>query len=60
MMNAADSTLPSATSPDRQQVQPPGQLVPAEQPQPKERGLQEERGQPLHRQRRAEDVADQP
>ena len=46
--------------PDRQQVDPARQLVPAEQPQPQERRLQEERGQPLHRQRRAENVADQP
>ena len=59
-MNAADSDAAERDRPDGQQVHPPGQLVPAEQPQPEERGLQEERGQPLHRQRGAEDVADQP
>ena len=35
------------------------QPVPAEQPQAEERRLQEERGQPLHRQRRAEHVTDE-
>ena len=59
-MNAADNAEPSDDQPDRQQMQPLRELVPAEQPQPQERRLQEERGQPLHRQRRAEDVADQP
>ena len=46
--------------PDGRQVHPPGQLVPAEQPQAQERRLQEERGQPFHGQRGAEDVADEP
>jgi hypothetical protein len=36
------------------------QPVPAEDPQPEERGLQEEREQRLDRQRRAEDVPHQP
>ena len=44
--------------PDGGQVHPLGQAVPAEDPQPEERGLQEEGDQPLHRQRRTEDVAD--
>ena len=59
-MNNAESALPNATAQIVQQVHPPRQLVPAEQPQPQERRLQEERAQPLHRQRGAEDVADQP
>ena len=60
MMNAADSIGAERDQPDGGQVHPAGQLVPAEQPQPEERGLQEEGGQSFHRQRRAEDVADQP
>ena len=60
MMNAADSALPSETAQIVSQVHPARQLVPAEQPQPEERGLQEERAQALHGQRRAEDVTDQP
>ena len=59
MMNAADSTEPERDQPDGGQVHPPGQLVPAEQPQSEERGLKEERGQAFHGQRRAEDVTDQ-
>ena len=49
-----------ADGPDGGQVHPFGELVPAEQPQPQERGLQEERAEPFHRQRGAEHVADQP
>ena len=41
-------------------MDPAGELVPAEQPQPEEGGFEEERGQSLHGQRGAEDVADQP
>ena len=36
------------------------QPVPAEDPQPEERRLEHERRQPLDRERRAEDVADEP
>ncbi len=46
--------------PDARQVHPFGQPVPAEQPQPEEGRLQEERGQALHRQRAAEHVSDEP
>ena len=60
MMNAADSTAPSATIQIVNEVDPRGQPAPAEQPQPEERRLEEERGQALHGQRRAEDVADEP
>ena len=42
------------------QMHPARQLVPPKDPQAQERRLQEERRQPLHRQRGAEDVADQP
>ena len=59
-MNAADSIDPAETAQMVSRWMPAGQLVPAEQPQPQEGRLQEERGQPLHRQRRAEDVPDQP
>ena len=45
--------------PDRQEVQPLGQHVPAEPPQPQEGRLEEEGGQALHRERRAEDVTDE-
>ena len=46
MMNAADRTLPSATSQIVRQVYPARQPVPAEQPQPQERGFQEEAASP--------------
>ena len=59
MMKAADSAVPNGDRPDRRQVDPLRQDVPAEQPQPEERRLQEERGETLHRQRRTEDVADE-
>ena len=39
-------------------MDPARQHLPAEHPQPQEGGLQEERGETLHRQRSAEDVAD--
>jgi hypothetical protein len=42
---------------DGQRVDQRRQPVPAEDPQPDERGLDEEREQPFHGQRRAEDVA---
>ncbi|MNC11176.1 hypothetical protein D3C75_588660 [compost metagenome] len=41
-----------------QQVLTPGELVPAEEEEADQSGLQEEGHQPLHRQRGAEDVAD--
>ncbi len=44
--------------PDRREVDFRPQAIPAEDPQTEERGLEEERGEPLHRERRAEDVAD--
>jgi len=58
-MNAADSMLPSVTN---QIVSRCSRRDNLSQPnsQPEERGFQEERAQPLHCQRRAEDVADQP
>ncbi len=46
--------------PDRREVDLLGQLVPAEDPQAEERRLEEEGRQGLHRERRAEDVADEP
>jgi hypothetical protein len=50
---------PDRDGPDRGEVDALGQPVPAEDPQPEERRLEEERGQPLDRQRRAEHVADE-
>ena len=45
--------------PERRQVQPRREPVPAEDPEAEERRLEDERGQPLDRERRAEDVADE-
>ena len=42
-MNIADSIVPERHRPDRRQVHALGQPVPAEQPQPEERRLEEER-----------------
>ena len=52
--------LPTATTQMRGEVQPARQLVPAEDPQADERRLEEEGQQALERERRAEDVADEP
>ena len=52
--------MPIATHPDAGEVDTLGQPVPAEDPQSDERRLEEEGEQPLDRQRRAEDVADEP
>ena len=57
MMNAADSRVAPRHQPYACQVQPLGQPVPAEDPDPEERGLEEEGEEALHRQRAAEDVA---
>ena len=59
MMKAAESTRADGDHPDAGQVDPLGQAVPAEDPQPEERRLQEEGGQALHGQRGAEHVADE-
>ena len=59
MMNAADSAAPIATAQIVARCSFLRQHVPAEQPQPEERRLEEERGQTLHRQRSAEHVADE-
>ncbi len=45
--------------PDGGEVHVPGQPVPAEDPQAEEGGLQEERDQRFHGQRRAEDISDE-
>ncbi len=50
---------PDRDDPDAGQVDQSRQPAPAEDPQPDERRLEEERDQALHRQRRAEDVADE-
>ena len=50
--------MPKATSQARREVDLRRQPAPAEDPQADEGRLEEERHQPLHRQRRAEDVAD--
>ncbi len=50
---------PEREQPDRRQVHPSREPVPAEDPQPEERRLEEEGRQPLHRQRRPEDVTDE-
>ena len=60
MMNAADRSAPTDTSQTESRWTRRGQHLPAEDPQPQERGLQEERRQALHGQRRAEHVADEP
>ena len=46
--------------PDRREVHPLRQSIPSEEPEAEERRLEEERGQALHRERRAEHVADVP
>ena len=48
-----------AHEPDRREVQPRRQPVPAEDPQPEERRLEEERGEALDGQGRAEHAADE-
>ena len=58
-MKYADSQVPTTASPERGEVQARRQPVPAEDPEPEERRLEEERGEPLDRERRAEDVADE-
>ena len=59
-MKYADSSVPTCTTQMQARCTRARQPVPAEDPQPEERGLQEEREQPLDRQRGAEDVADEP
>ena len=58
-MKYADSQRAEHHDPDRRQMQARRQPVPAEDPEAEERRLEEERGEPLDRERRAEDVADE-
>ena len=59
MMKSAESQVPSAKSQTRREVHARRESVPAEDPEAEERRLEHERGEPLHRERRAEDVADE-
>ena len=59
MMKKADNQLPSASSQIVARWTRARQPVPAEDPEPDERRLEQERGQPFDRQRRAEHVADE-
>ena len=59
-MKYAESTVPIAADPDDREVEASRQLVPAEDPEADEGRLEEEREQALERERRAEDVADEP
>jgi hypothetical protein len=59
-MKKADKIGADGGEPDRGQVQPGRELVPAEDPQPDEHRFHEEREQAFHRERRAEYVADKP
>ena len=57
-MKYADAVGADRHDPDRREVDPRLQAVPAEDPQAEKRGLEEEGGKSFHRERRAEDVAD--
>ena len=58
-MKYAESRVPTCTSQMQAACSLAGQPVPAEDPQAEEGRLEEEREQPLDRQRGAEDVADE-
>ena len=59
MMNAADSIAPAATSHTESRCTPRGSTFQPKTHKPEEGRLQEERGQPLHRERGAEHVTDE-
>ena len=59
MMKYADRMVPMLVDPDRREVHAPGQLVPPEDPEADERGLEEEGEQALEGERGAEHVADE-
>ena len=59
-MKYADSQRPSTAIQSVARCSARREPVPAEDPEAEERRLEEERGEPLDRERRAEDVADEP
>ena len=59
-MKYADSQRAEHGDPERRQVEARREPVPAEDPEAEERGLEGEGGEALDRERRAEDVADEP